>query len=131
MATIIDRMGFFLAGHPAYSGIYLDGAAPNGDVTGTLSDAAGVEAAVIHGSFDSASNAISFNNADFPGEILFTCFFTGQVFTSPDGTSAVGMAGEWHEQSFKVTQVGGKPKVTGFTNRSGMWLAYNPARNPN
>jgi hypothetical protein len=133
MATVIDQMSFSLFGRPNYIGINFDNVDVNGDVTGTIEDAAG-NSGRIHGSFDSGSNKIRFNDASFPGEILFTTFFTGDVFTSPADGLVVGMSGSWHEQSFTFARVGDKTTVvrtvSGGVNQSGPWLATNPQRLP-
>ena len=131
MATIIDNIGFSFSGIAGYVGLYFDSVATDGSVTGNLflDDGSSID---IAGMYDSTTRNITFNNASFPGEILFTTFFSGQVFTTPDGSAALSIPGNWTEQELTFTRpssIKGR-RIAKVVSKSGMFVAYNPIRNP-
>jgi hypothetical protein len=68
------------------------------DGTGALLDSF-IDGVAINGHYDKATNAISFNDAQHPGAILFVSFYTGYVIPDGDGGSCA-MAGTYQEAEF-------------------------------
>jgi hypothetical protein len=50
----------------------------------------------INGNYNAATNAISFNDARWPGDRLFVSFYTGYVIPNEEG-GACAMAGTYQE----------------------------------
>lgn len=115
MANITGN--YALHGKPGYSGLtivaVIAGRLEAGlvDEQGTLNN--------IYGTYDDVTNQIVFNNASYPGEILFTTFFTGSAIFVPGTTDAFALAGTWHEQRLRFVD----RRIIQFENETGSWYA--------
>jgi hypothetical protein len=62
----------------------------------------GKESRPIHGTCNAATNQLLFNDAQFPGEILFTTFYTGYAILADNEVGRIlGLAGTWQQQKLK------------------------------
>ena len=62
----------------------------------TITPLGSTDSTPINGNYDASTNAISFNDARQPGEILFVSFYTGYVMLTEEG-SPCAMAGTYQE----------------------------------
>lgn len=92
----------------------------NGSLDAAFVDNEGKQIAIT-GTYDQASNQLKFNDAQFPGEILFTTFFTGKAFVF--GGQILALAGTWTEQSLSFRK--GKLETGGIKFQEGDWIANN------
>jgi hypothetical protein len=62
----------------------------------------GKESRPIHGTYNAATNQLLFNDAQFPGEILFTTFYTGYAILADNEVGGIlGLAATWQQQKLK------------------------------
>ncbi len=108
-------------GRSDYSALEIVSVSGSGALDASLIDPQS-DKVTIHGTYDAATNKIDFNDATFPGNVLFTTFFTG--FAIIDGTGAVvALAGTWRELSltFDVS----RRVVAHIHHDNGLWYADN------
>jgi hypothetical protein len=104
-------------GRPGYQSIRID-AVNAGQLDASLIDDQNNESN-IQGTYNDVTNQIVFNDASFPGEILFTNFFTGSAIFIPGTTDAFALAGTWWEQRLKIEG----HHIIGLERDTGSWWA--------
>lgn len=129
--SLIDHLAFLIFGQPHYDTLLIDHVGPtdpSGDgelVNCALS--AGSEQTPISGTYNEASQHLSFNDAPpgFPANFVGVTDFDGQVLTKPDGSLAA-IAGTWTELTIKI--VGKQPPRLKRLN--GTWVGKDPYQWP-
>src|SRR5262245_22460667 len=99
----------FHRGYPAQHATII-----NVDQSGQLVSAS-IDDRLIHGQYDASTNAITFNDARNPTDVLYVTNYTGYVM--PDGGDICAMAGTYQELAVRF-----KP-TPGFTTVHGSWYA--------
>jgi hypothetical protein len=101
-------------------------ACPHEDMTILNVDAAGalVDSSIgtqpIHGHYNAATNAISFNDQRFPGQVIRVSYYTGFVLVQAEGGAPCAMAGTYHE----LILTGQRPNFHIETFQSGFYALW-------
>jgi hypothetical protein len=83
----------------------------------------GKESRPIHGTYNAATNQLLFNDAQFPGEILFTTLSTGYAILADNELGGVlGLAGTWQQQKLKFDP---SRRIIEVETDNGGWFADN------
>ena len=94
MANI--EAGYAFHGRDPYAHLNVTRVMDDGTIDAELFDAEGV-ATKVYGTYDAATNRVSFSEAATPAEELLNTFFKGFAILDASG-NAVALAGTWTEQ---------------------------------
>ena|ERR1700730_1780688 len=119
---------FEVVGRPPYVSLWIDGVQADGTLLQTsLSD--GTNDRQVSGTYDAVAGVIKFNDAEFPGLILTTTFFTANAIPLADGT-VQSFVGSWTDQeiTFEKTPKGKGHRMLRVRQLTGNWMAIHPQK---
>jgi hypothetical protein len=121
MPVINAPITFDMVGRAPYTSLYIDAVQADGTLVQTTLFDGNNDRSII-GSYDSSTGVIRFNDAEFPGLILTTTFYTGNAIPQADGT-VQSFVGSWTDQEFTFDE---SRKMMQVRQRDGHWMAINP-----